>query len=104
MPHGESHINSQPMESTDHVSPTPVPTSSDRTAAEIQDWMVSYMARQLNTVRDEIDVKVDTRILEGESIGSVGETGSLQGPRLYFELRKDGQPVDPEPWLLDPRG
>jgi murein hydrolase activator len=53
---------------------------------------------------DEIDVKVDTRILEGESLGSVGETGSLQGPRLYFELRKDGQPVDPEPWLLAPRG
>jgi len=34
----------------------------------------------------------------------VGETGSLGGPSLYFELRKGGEPVDPEPWLLDTRG
>jgi septal ring factor EnvC (AmiA/AmiB activator) len=34
----------------------------------------------------------------------VGETGSLRGPGLYFELRRDGEPVDPETWLLDRRG
>ena len=34
----------------------------------------------------------------------VGETGSLGGPSLYFELRRGGDPVDPEPWLMDPRG
>jgi septal ring factor EnvC (AmiA/AmiB activator) len=53
---------------------------------------------------DEIEVKVGTKVSEGESLGSVGETGSLRGPSLYFELRKDGEPVDPEPWFLDPRG
>lgn len=52
---------------------------------------------------DEIHVTVDTPVSEGEQLGTVGETGSLGGPSLYFELRRDGQPVDPEPWLLDPR-
>lgn len=35
----------------------------------------------------------------GQSLGFVGETGSLAGPRLYFEIRVDGKPVDPETWL-----
>ncbi len=52
---------------------------------------------------DEIHVKVGTRLDEGAVLGTVGETGSLGGPRLYFELRESGEPVDPEPWLLDPR-
>jgi septal ring factor EnvC (AmiA/AmiB activator) len=52
---------------------------------------------------DEIHVQVGTPIDEGESLGTVGETGSLGGPSLYFELRRDGDPIDPEPWLMDPR-
>lgn len=32
-------------------------------------------------------------------LGRVGDTGSLRGPHLYFELRKDGKPVDPLGWL-----
>ena len=35
----------------------------------------------------------------GQPIASVGETGSLKGPFLYFELREHGQPVDPALWL-----
>jgi septal ring factor EnvC (AmiA/AmiB activator) len=53
---------------------------------------------------DEIYVKVGVAVEEGEALGTVGETGSLGGPSLYFELRQGGQPIDPEPWLLDPRG
>ncbi len=53
---------------------------------------------------DEIHVTVGTPVEEGEPLGTVGETGSLGGPGLYFELRRDGEPVDPEPWLLDARG
>ena len=52
---------------------------------------------------DAIHVQVGTPVEGGEPIGTVGETGSLFGPSLYFELRENGQPVDPEPWLLDPR-
>ena len=35
----------------------------------------------------------------GETLGKVGDTGSLRGPFLYFELRIDGRPVDPQSWL-----
>ncbi len=52
---------------------------------------------------DEIHVKVGVPIDEGESLGTVGATGSLGGPSLYFELRRDAEPIDPEPWLMDPR-
>jgi septal ring factor EnvC (AmiA/AmiB activator) len=53
---------------------------------------------------DEIHVEVGNPVEEGEPLGTVGETGSLGGPSLYFELRRDGEPIDPEPWLFDPRG
>lgn len=36
---------------------------------------------------------------KGETLGKVGDTGSLRGPYLYFELREAGKPVDPVPWL-----
>jgi septal ring factor EnvC (AmiA/AmiB activator) len=38
-------------------------------------------------------------VRRGEPIGFVGDTGSLEGTRLYFELRVEGRPVDPERWL-----
>ena len=53
---------------------------------------------------DEIHVEVAQPVDEGEVLGTVGETGSLGGPSLYFELRAGGDPVDPQPWLMDPRG
>jgi septal ring factor EnvC (AmiA/AmiB activator) len=53
---------------------------------------------------DEIFVEVGNPVKEGQALGTVGETGSLGGPSLYFELRRDGEPVDPEGWLLDARG
>jgi septal ring factor EnvC (AmiA/AmiB activator) len=38
-------------------------------------------------------------VTRGQDLGRVGDTGSLRGPYLYFELRKDGKPVDPGSWL-----
>jgi len=35
----------------------------------------------------------------GDSIGSVGQTGSVSKPQLHFELRKGATPVDPVPLL-----
>ncbi len=35
----------------------------------------------------------------GSVLGTVGDSGSLKGPYLYFELRQKGKPVDPAPWL-----
>jgi septal ring factor EnvC (AmiA/AmiB activator) len=53
---------------------------------------------------DEIEVEVGETLRESKVIGTVGETGSLGGPSLYFEVRRDGEPVDPQEWLLSPRG
>jgi len=35
----------------------------------------------------------------GETIASVGHSGGQDSSGLYFELRQDGQPVNPEKWL-----
>jgi septal ring factor EnvC (AmiA/AmiB activator) len=46
------------------------------------------------------EVSVGQWLLAGEPVGSMAE-GS-EGSRLYFELRHNGQPVDPTPWLDAP--
>jgi len=51
----------------------------------------------------EIKVKEGDEVKQGQAIGTVGDTGSLQGPRLYFEVRHQGKPQDPSQWL-EPRG
>ncbi len=43
--------------------------------------------------------KVDDKVKKGEVVARVGETGSLKGPHLYFEIRYKGRPVDPLEWL-----
>jgi septal ring factor EnvC (AmiA/AmiB activator) len=40
-----------------------------------------------------------TQVAAGESVGRVGDTGSLEGPFLYFELRQRGKAVDPAEWF-----
>jgi len=47
----------------------------------------------------EIGVKEGDDVRQGQRIGTVGDTGSLDGPRLYFEVRYQGKPQDPEQWL-----
>ncbi len=39
------------------------------------------------------------RVRGGETIASVGNTGSLEEPKLYFEIRYRGKPIDPMQWL-----
>ncbi|MBW1645207.1 MAG: peptidoglycan DD-metalloendopeptidase family protein [Deltaproteobacteria bacterium] len=47
----------------------------------------------------ELKVKVDHRVRQREVIGLVGETDSMVGPSLYFEIRKHGVPLDPLEWV-----
>lgn len=46
-----------------------------------------------------VDHPQDALIAQGEVLGVVGESGSLSGPQLYFEVRVQGQPEDPQRWL-----
>jgi septal ring factor EnvC (AmiA/AmiB activator) len=44
-------------------------------------------------------VKPGDLVAAGDVIASVGDTGSLLGNILHFEIRKDAEPVNPAPWL-----
>jgi len=35
----------------------------------------------------------------GEPIAQVGDTGGQSRPGLYFEIRRNGEPVNPHPWI-----
>lgn len=41
-------------------------------------------------------------VQRGEPIALAGDSDSLTGARLYFEIRKDGKPLDPLPWFRSP--
>lgn len=45
-----------------------------------------------------LDAAVGDEVLEGEPVG-IMDPGSGVKPNLYFELRRDGRPVNPLPWL-----
>ncbi len=47
----------------------------------------------------QADVSVGAEVEEGETVGWVGDTGSVKGSYLYFEIRKNGEAIDPLPWL-----
>jgi septal ring factor EnvC (AmiA/AmiB activator) len=47
-----------------------------------------------------LDVRVGEKVERGARLGASGQTGSFDGPKLYFELRKDGHPIDPTLWFI----
>jgi septal ring factor EnvC (AmiA/AmiB activator) len=49
---------------------------------------------------DAIEVEVGDQVRGGDQVGRAGETGSLSGPRLYFEIRQGSRALDPADWLL----
>jgi septal ring factor EnvC (AmiA/AmiB activator) len=43
--------------------------------------------------------KKGDEIRRGEVLGLAGDSDSLAGVKLYFEMRKDGRSIDPVPWF-----
>lgn len=46
-----------------------------------------------------LDLNKGDRVLRSQVIGLAGDTGSLKGSKLYFEIRRNGEAQDPLLWL-----
>src|SRR5699024_2353422 len=44
-------------------------------------------------------VSVGSQVRAGQPIALVGSSGGQGRPSLYFEIRRQGQAVNPQPWL-----
>ncbi len=55
---------------------------------------MSLYAHNESLLHDAGDV-----VHRGDAVAKVGNSGGFGQPALYFELRRDGQPVDPSSWL-----
>lgn len=53
--------------------------------------LVAHLAELVPAVGEQVE--------EGSLVGRVGDTGSLKGAYLYFELRRKGEALDPVPWF-----
>jgi murein DD-endopeptidase MepM/ murein hydrolase activator NlpD len=57
------------------------------------------VSRYAHLARIAPGVAPGSRVAPEETIGAVGRTGRTTGAHLHVELRRDGRPVDPWPWL-----
>ena len=44
---------------------------------------------------DSVSVRAGQSVQPGQKVGEVGSTGNSTGPHLHFELRRNGDPIDP---------
>ncbi|MEB1259817.1 peptidoglycan DD-metalloendopeptidase family protein [Xanthomonas campestris pv. campestris] len=73
------------------------------------DWMTGYGMilivdhgngyMSLSAHNDTLLRDAGASIKRGEAVAKVGSSGGQGVPALYFELRRNGQPVDPSSWL-----
>lgn len=52
----------------------------------------------------EIPVQIGQQVAAGDLIGASGNTGNSTGPHLHYEIRLNGQQIDPTSYTLNPGG
>lgn len=57
-------------------------------------WMTAYAHM------DKLMVRRGDTLRRGQTVGTVGRTGSVDSPQLHFEVRKGTEALDPEHWLM----
>ena len=63
----------------------------------IVDHAHGYMTVYANN--DALLKKIGDNVQQGETISTVGTSGGNKDPGLYFELRKNGKPINPKQWF-----
>ena len=86
----------------------PVTAVADGTVV-FSEWMTGYGLilildhgngyMSLYAHNDALLRDVGDRVRKGDAVARVGSSGGHGRPALYFELRRDGKPVDPGSWL-----
>jgi septal ring factor EnvC (AmiA/AmiB activator) len=87
---------------------TPVTAVADGTVV-FSEWMTGYGLilivdhgngyMSLYAHNDSLLKDSGDRVKRGDHVARVGTSGGQGTPALYFELRRNGQPVDPSSWL-----
>jgi murein DD-endopeptidase MepM/ murein hydrolase activator NlpD len=60
-----------------------------------------YGYKTLYAHMDKIDVKVGQKVTKGQKVGTVGNTGTSTAPHLHYEVRINGEAVDPVDYVMD---
>jgi murein DD-endopeptidase MepM/ murein hydrolase activator NlpD len=87
---------------------TPIQATADGEVKEAG-WMDRYgwgivlrHAEGLETLYahlDRLNVKVGQLVSRGAILGSMGRSGNATGVHLHYEVRRNGKPVNPQPYL-----
>ncbi len=87
---------------------TPVQATADGEVVEAG-WMDRYGwgVRVRHTEDQEtlyahlnrLDAKVGQKVSRGDILGSMGRSGNATGVHLHYEVRRNGKPVNPQPYL-----
>ena len=48
---------------------------------------------------DQLYKAVGERVAPGDTIAAAGDSGGRSRTELYFEIRRNGKPIDPGPWF-----
>ena len=87
---------------------TPVRAVADGTVV-FAEWMTGYGLilivdhgngyLSLYAHNESLLKEAGASVKRGDTVARVGNSGGLAQPALYFELRRNGQPVNPDSWL-----